>query len=545
MQILTAQQMRDIDRLTVERCGISYSTLMENAGARVVETIIEQYGPVDGKRFAVFCGKGNNGGDGAVIARLLWTKGAWVEAYLFGQMDDTKGEARTNFEIIRRLSEQAGERRASRLVFTEINSELDGIGCGCDIVIDALFGTGLKRRLEGIYERAILEINIIKAHEAARVVSVDIPSGLNSDASHPIGPHVQADLTVSFTAPKTGNVLPPACYANGQLVIASIGTPQWLIDEESGSHLHLIQDSKIGRWLNDSLRSPDAHKGSAGDVLLVAGSRGKTGAAALASEAVLRAGAGLVTIATAKSAQGLLITQARTEVMTEALDEIESGAVSEQAIDRALQLASNRTVIALGPGLSSAHEGTRRFVRVFVERRIAPIVIDADGLNALAPWPEDLRGSDRLPIIITPHPGEMARLTGKTNFEVVEDRAAIAREFAEKYQIITVIKGSRTIVAAPDGVIYVNTSGNAGMATAGSGDVLTGLAAGLLAQRPGEPLQATIAAVYLHGLSGDIAANKLGQRSLIASDIIDNLSEAIIGVGGDAERGRSFGITTI
>ncbi len=537
--------MREIDRLTVEHSGISFSTLMENAGGRVVETIIEQYGPVDDKRFAVFCGKGNNGGDGAVIARLLWIKGAWVEAFLFGQIDDTKGEARTNFEIIRRLSEQAGKRRASRLVFTEIDSELDGIGCGCDIVIDALFGTGLKRPLEGIYERAIQEINIIKAHEAARVVSVDIPSGLSSDTSYPIGPHVQADLTISFTAPKTGNVLPPACYANGQLVIASIGTPQWLIDEESGSHLHLIQDSKIGVWLNESLRSPDAHKGSAGDVLLVAGSRGKTGAAALASEAVLRAGAGLVTIATAKSAQGLLITQARTEVMTEALDEIDSGAVSERAIDRALQLACNRTVIAIGPGLSSADEGTRRFVRVFVERRTAPIVIDADGLNALAPWPEDLRGSDRLPIIITPHPGEMARLTGKTNSEIVADRAAIAREFAEKNRIITVIKGSRTIIAAPDGVIYVNPSGNAGMATAGSGDVLTGLAAGLLAQRPDEPLQATIAAVYLHGLSGDIAANKLGQRSLIASDIVDNLSEAIIRVGGDAEKGRSFGITTI
>jgi hydroxyethylthiazole kinase-like uncharacterized protein yjeF len=545
MLILTAGQMREIDRLTVERCGITYPTLMENAGARVVEAIIEKYGPLDGKRFAVFCGKGNNGGDGAVISRLLWLKGAWVEAFLIGRIDDTRGEARSNFEIIKQLSEQAGQRHASRLIFAEIGSELDGIGGGYEIVIDALFGTGLTRPLEGIYERAILEINILKTHEAAQVVAVDIPSGLSSDTGHPIGPHVQADLTVSLTAPKIGNILPPACYANGQLVIAPIGTPNWLIDEESGSQVHLVEEGLIAEWLKESLRSPDAHKGSAGDVLLIAGSRGKTGAAALASEAILRAGAGLVTIATAKSAQPLLITQARPEVMTEALDEMDSGAVSQQAIDRAVQLAADRTVIAIGPGLSSTDERTRQFVRAFVERRTAPIVIDADGLNALAPWPEELRGSDRLPIIITPHPGEMARLTGKTNSEVVADRAGIAREFAVNNRIITVIKGSRTIVAAPDGVTYINPNGNAGMATAGSGDVLTGLAAGLLAQRPGEPLHATIAAVYLHGLSGDIAASKLGQRSLIASDITENLSEAIISLGGDAERGRRFGITTI
>jgi ADP-dependent NAD(P)H-hydrate dehydratase / NAD(P)H-hydrate epimerase len=545
MKILTAGQMREIDRLTVERCGITYPTLMENAGARVVEAIIEKYGPLDGKRFAVFCGKGNNGGDGAAISRLLWLKGAWVEAFLIGKIEDTRGEARTNFEIIQKLSGQEGQRRASRLKFTEINSELDDMGCGYEVVVDALFGTGLTRPLEGIYERAILEINIIKTHEAARVVSVDIPSGLSSDTGHLIGPHVQADLTVSLTAPKIGNLLPPACYANGELVIASIGTPNWLIDEESGSDIHLVEEGEVAEWLKQSLRSPDAHKGSAGDVLLIAGSRGKTGAAALASEAVLRAGAGLVTIATAKSAQPLLITQARTEVMTAALDELDSGAVSQQAIDQASALAADRTVIAIGPGLSSSDESTRRFVREFVERRTAPIVIDADGLNALAPWPEELRGSDRLPIIITPHPGEMARLTGKTNSEVVADRAGSAREFAMNNRVITVIKGSRTIVAAPDGAIYINPTGNAGMATAGSGDVLTGLAAGLLAQRPDEPLQAAIAAVYLHGLSGDIAASKLGQRALIASDITENLSEAIISVGGDAERGRRFSITTI
>jgi NAD(P)H-hydrate epimerase len=231
--------------------------------------------------------------------------------------------------------------------------------------------------------------------------------------------------------------------------------------------------------------------------------------------------------------------------MTEALDETHDGAISSAALDSALRLAQKRTVIAIGPGLSSIDESTRVFARGMVEKRTAPMVIDADGLNALAPWPEDLKGSDEAPIIVTPHPGEMARLTGKTNAEVVADRINVALEFATRHHIITVLKGSRTIIASPGGEVYINPTGNAGMATAGSGDVLTGLIAGLLAQRPSEPLEATIAAVYLHGLAGDLAANRFGMRPLIASDIIANLSEAILQVGGEAERGRTNTISTI
>jgi NAD(P)H-hydrate epimerase len=247
----------------------------------------------------------------------------------------------------------------------------------------------------------------------------------------------------------------------------------------------------------------------------------------------------LVTVATARSAQTLLVSQARPEVMTEALDETESGAISHAAAEHALQLAEHRTVLALGPGLSSTEESTRRFVRHVVMQRTAPMVVDADGLNALAPWAENVRGSDELPLIITPHPGEMARLIGKKTAEVTADRIGIAREFATTHHVITVLKGSRTLIAAPDGEVYVNPTGNAGMATAGSGDVLTGLIAGLLAQRPQELLEAVIAAVYLHGLAGDLAAKKLGMRSLIASSITDHLSEAILRVGGDRERGSA------
>jgi NAD(P)H-hydrate epimerase len=547
MKILTSEQMRGIDRLTVGRCLIPYPILMENAGARTVEAIITKYGSVAGRHCAVFCGKGNNGGDGAVIARLLWMKGAAeVEVFLLGKIEETKGEARTNFEIIKKLAEEEKARgNILELTFREVAGEDEELGAGYDLVIDAIFGTGLARPAEGLSARAIDTINLIRLAEEAKVISVDIPSGLPSDSPEPIGPYVEADLTVALTSPKIGNALPPACYANGDLVIGGIGTPPWLIDEESGSKLDLIEEQYVSWWLRDSRRAPDAHKGSVGDVLIIAGSRGKTGAAALSSESALRAGTGLVTVATARSAQGLLISQARTEVMTEALDEIESGAISHTAVDRAMALSEKRTVVAIGPGLSSNDESTRRFVSEFAAKRRTPLVIDADGLNSLAPWPDDLKGSDLLPIIITPHPGEMARLTGLTNSEITGDRIGIAREFALKHGVITILKGSRTIIASPDGMVYVNPTGNAGMATAGSGDVLTGMIAGLIAQNPLDPLGAAISAVYLHGLAGDIAAARLGQRSLLASDITGFISTAIIEAGGDQEKCSNPGISKI
>jgi hydroxyethylthiazole kinase-like uncharacterized protein yjeF len=552
MKIFTAAQMRELDRLTVERCGIPYPTLMETAGSRVVEAILSS-----GKAgaCAVFCGKGNNGGDGAVIARLLWLRGIPADVFLFGRLEETKGEARTNFEIVRNLAHASHTSGGGEITFTEVVSaeQLNDLRYH-GLVVDALFGTGLTRPVEGLAVQAILAINKHKRllPESTTVISVDIPSGLSSDLPNPIGPCVQADITVSFTGPKLGNVLAPAFEANGHLIIAHIGTPDQLL-AESEAQLYLTEDWDVREFLNGARRTGTAHKTSVGDVLLIAGSRGKTGAAALSAETVLRAGAGLVTVATARSAQALLVTQCKNEVMTEGLDENEAGAITDAALDRALQLAAKRTVLALGPGLSSSDEATRRFVREFVARRTAPLVIDADGLNALAPWPfgieAELNGSDELPIIITPHPGEMARLTGKTNAEVVADRLNIAREFATKHHVITVLKGSRSLIAAPNGEVYVNPTGNAGMATAGSGDVLTGLLAGLLAQmpaqRPQAPLDATVAAVYLHGHAGDLAAAKLGQRSLIASDLIAHLPEAILQVGGTAECGQANPITTI
>jgi NAD(P)H-hydrate epimerase len=539
IKIVKAEQMRELDRLTVERAGIPWEILMETAGSRVTETILSN---PKRRLFAVFCGKGNNGGDGAVIARQLWMRGAAsVDLFLFGRVEETKGEARTNFEIARKLAALEATSGGGELTFTEITSEAAAeIQIYHDCIVDALFGTGLTRPVEGLYAKAIETINRAKAtlQQMVTIAAVDIPSGLPSDSAEPLGAHVQADLTVTFTAPKLGNVLPPASNANGELVVAAIGTPAELI-AESDAKLYLVEQDDVREWLDATRRTPNAHKSSVGDVLVIAGARGKTGAAALTAEAVLRSGAGLVTVATARSAQDLLIAQARNEVMTEWLDETEQGSISDAALERALELARKRSVIALGPGLSSSEASTRQFVRDFVEKRTSPIVIDADGLNALSPWPAELRGSAERPIIITPHPGEMARLTGKTNADIVAARVEVAREFAMNNQVITILKGQRTIIADPNGDVYINPTGNAGMATAGSGDVLTGLTSGLLAQSVTKEINVidgVIAAVYLHGLAGDLAAEQLGQRPLLAGSITEHLPEALQRVGGENER---------
>ena len=294
MKILTAQQMREIDRLTVELCGIPYPTLMETAGARVVEAIVSHFGEdvIKDEQWAVFCGKGNNGGDGAVVARLLWMKGATlVRVYLFGKLDEINGEARENLDAVKRISaEEAAEVAAWRgMIFREITSENDTEELfkePAGVFIDALLGTGVKRKVEGLYAKAVEAINHWGGFGFTKVVSVDIPSGLPSDSPHPIGPYVRPDLTVTLTAPKIAN----ATCADGNLVVASIGTPWWLLDKVE-SPFEITEEAECREFLRRSRRAPDAHKGSVGDVLLIAGSRGKTGAAALSSETVLRAGA--------------------------------------------------------------------------------------------------------------------------------------------------------------------------------------------------------------------------------------------------------------
>jgi NAD(P)H-hydrate epimerase len=554
MKVLTAAQMREVDRLTTERFGVPGIQLMENAAAAAVNAAEKRFGSFAGSHALIVCGKGNNGGDGAAVARLLHDRRALVTCLLLGRISETTGDARTNFERAMILA------NTHRDTFTFVEAQTaedlrrETSGKPFRVCFDAMLGTGLARPAAALYQAAIALIN--EKRNVCKIVSVDIPSGVPSDTSELIGPSVRAHLTVTFTSPKIGNILPPASHCSDELLVASIGSPDELINS-SGSRITFVERTRIAQWLEASRRSPDANKGDVGKVLIVAGSRGKTGAACLAAEAALRSGAGLVTVATAESSQPVVASSVIHECMTEPLAETRSGTIAGEAIERALELAAARDVIAIGPGLggpglsdagegdSAASEGgsdsfessTRAFVGEFVEDRERPMVIDADALNALAPWPEHLTGSPRLPLVLTPHPGEMARLVSeKSVAEVLRYRVEIAHEFATTHRVVLVLKGSRSLIASPDGEVYVNSTGNAGMATGGTGDVLTGMIAGFLAQEPDDAVGATIAAVYLHGLAGDIAASRIGLRAIIASDVTACLGEAFIEVGGNAEQ---------
>jgi len=337
-----------------------------------------------------------------------------------------------------------------------------------------------------------------------------------------------------MTAPKVANILPPAKYYNGELILVPIGSPDSLINS-CGSQLNLVELKEITNFLINTHRSNGVFKNSLGHVLIIAGGRGKVGAAGLTAEAVLRAGAGLVTLVVPESCQQALSSNIALEIMTEAVAENSQSLISEQSLTKILELADKKQLIAIGPGLGVS-EDSRKLLYNLVLQRPCSLVIDADGLNSLAPWPKNLTGSQQKPIVITPHPGEMARLLSLTTNEISLDRVNLVRKFATEQQIIVVLKGEHSLIAAPDGEVYINPTGNAGMATAGSGDVLTGIIAGLLAQAPNQALMSTIAGVYLHGLSGDLAAENLGQRSLIASDITKNLAQAIISLGGEFEK---------
>jgi NAD(P)H-hydrate epimerase len=544
--------MREIDRLTTERCGTPSLMLMEAAATAVARVVTERLsGDVAGKSVLVLCGRGNNGGDGAATARLLALAGARVSLVLFGQVEATKGDARTNFEAVHSLAGDVPGR--GQIEFSECESHeewqelLSRLSESPQVIIDALFGTGLTRPVEGVSREVVQFLGKLRAsrssNERARplIVSIDIPSGLNSDSGELIGEAVHADVTITMTAPKRANVLPPAAHYNGELIVAEIGSPVELI-EEAKSQLFVTEESDARRWLIQTRYSPESYKTTHGHALIVAGSRGFTGAAALCGNAAMRSGAGLVTVATPASTQFLVATQLMPEVMTTALAETDRGAVSDEAVDYVLKFAARANVIAIGPGLSSEDERTRNFVREVVERRRSPVVIDADGLNCLSPWPTELRGTSDHPIVLTPHPGEMLRLMGAEDKSALHDRGAAARAFATAHKIILLLKGSRPLVAAPDGRVFLNPTGNAGLGTAGAGDTLTGVITGFLAQEYGtmtddaDALSTVIAALYVSGFAGDLAASELGMRTMVASDIRERLSAAIRSLDPEGER---------
>lgn len=544
--VLSAAQIREIDRLTVENYQTSSLLLMEAASAACLDAISSHLdGRLTGKRALILCGKGNNGGDGAALARAMSRAGMHSSVILFGKLSDTSGDARVNFEAVSRLASFEAGSPDSPPPLTFI--ECDGVigweqiakpRRAYDVIVDALFGTGLTRPLEGVYLKVIEHLSMSReARErvsGARplILSIDIPSGLNADKATPIGPAVRADLTVTFTAPKAANVLPPASDFGGELIVADIGSPAPLVDA-TRPWLFLTEAEDARQWLVSTRYTPDSYKNTHGHVLIAAGSRGYSGAASLCGNAAIRSGAGLVTIATSASAQSSVAASVMPEVITTPLAETDRGVVCDEAVEHFLKLTDQATVVAIGPGLTSEDERTRGFVRAVVERRTRPCVIDADGLNALAPWPKSLRGSAEFPLVLTPHPGEMRRLIGAESKSALDDRVGAARDFATAKNVILVLKGSRPLVAAPDGRVFINPTGNAGLGTAGAGDTLTGLVSGFLAQayagfdKRADAVAATVAALYVGGLAGDFAAKKRGMRTIVASDLREHFSDAI------------------
>jgi NAD(P)H-hydrate epimerase len=527
--VLTASEMREADRRTIEDVGLPGAVLMENAGAAVAAAALDRYPSF--RRPLVVCGKGNNGGDGFVVARRLLSRSPVV--VLVGTRDDVKGDARLHLEAL--------ERSGGRVMETVDAAGWEAARASAqetDLVVDALLGTGLQQPPSGQVAQAIAEIIARRRTRGVPVVAVDMPSGISADAGDVGWETVEADLTVTFAAPKYGLVLPPASDRIGELVVADIGIPSAVLGQLA-PRLFLIEEDDVRRVYPRRERA--AHKGRFGHVLVIAGSVGKSGAAVLAGGGALVAGAGLVTVATPAPAQPL-VAAARPELMTEPLPAGGSGALSRDALAPALALAMDRDAVLLGPGLGTDGD-TREFVREFVRRCPAPLVLDADGLNAFAPSGGSDSGAVQglrreKPTIVTPHPGEMARLVGITTADVQRRRLETARGLALETGVVVVLKGQRTVVARADGRAAVNPTGNPGMATGGTGDVLSGIVAALLA-RGTDPWSAAAAATYLHGAAGDAAARRRGEEALVAGDLLEGVATALLDIlGPRTDEGR-------
>lgn len=516
MKVVTAAEMRRIDQTTIESIGIPGSVLMETAGTAIVDAI-QQYYP-DSQRIGVFVGKGNNGGDGLVIARHLAHRGRDVRIFLTAPKSRFTGEARLNLQIAENLG----------LPMTEAPREPRILsGFNCELLIDAVLGTGVRGVLRPPLAEVIHTLNALPIP----ILSVDIPSGLDADTGHPLGTCVRAGRTITIGLPKRGLLLQPGADLAGTLEIADIGFPKQVVAAQS-IKVNWTAATHAAQWLPS--RPPASHKGSYGRVLVVAGSTGMTGAAALASEAALRAGAGLVTLAIPEHLnpilEGLL-----PEAMTLPLPETDAGSLAVSGVSTLLTFAEKTgAVLAIGPGLSQHAETVslvHELVRENRDQKLGlPMVIDADGLNALAQNRaiiETLEGN----AVLTPHPGEMARLTDTAVAALEQDRIRTAQEFATEHTVTLVLKGAPTLTATANGDVWVNSTGNPGMGTGGMGDVLTGIIAGLIAQ--GCPHETAAAlGVYLHGLAADRAAETLGMHGLIASDVLHAVPETIAAIAG-------------
>ncbi len=511
MKVLTSAEMKEIDRRTIEGIGIPGPVLMENAGIQVFRVLQALFPGLAGENIVIVAGKGNNGGDGLVVARHLHNHGARPQVLLLGSWEEVRGDAALNLKIAQAIGVAIKEVRSS----SDWKKHQKALN-GATIIIDAVFGTGLVKPAEGLYARAIESINKTRAFKLA----VDIPSGLSSDTHEVIGPAVRADLTVALAAPKIAHVLPPAEELVGDFVVADISIPPSLFHNDS-LKIEMVEKEILRACFRK--RKRESHKGNYGHLFIIAGSLGKTGAAALAARAAYKTGAGLVTVGTPRTCLPI-VARSMMELMTEPLAETGEKTISSEALPRVLDLIEGKDALLIGPGIST-QESTCQLVWNLIPKIRKPLVIDADGLNILSQKRALLKKLPK-PAILTPHPGEFARLLGLTIPEVLKGRLDLVPSFARKYGIILVLKGYRTLVGAPDGRVFINPTGNPGMATGGTGDVLSGMIGSLMMQQK-DTLMAALAAVYLHGLSGDLASRRVGERAVVAGDLIRFLPQAL------------------
>jgi len=513
MKIVTAAQMQSLDRRTISEAGIPGTTLMSAAGAGIVGVAERTYGAFKGKRVTILCGKGNNGGDGFVVGRLLRRQQADVTVFLIPSAKELTGDARVMY---RRF---IGSARSSSVIASPAHERLCSRLQSSDLVVDALLGTGLSTPVSGAYAAAIDALNEMSADRGFPVVAVDLPSGIHADTGEVLGTAVRATLTVTLGLPKLGLYVNQGIDHAGRIAVTDIGIPPAYV-EAIDSRVSLMTGSQVRRVL--PRRAPSTHKGTYGHAAIIAGAVGKTGAAAMVAKAALRIGTGLVTVATPASANRILEAKLL-EVMTAPMPETDAATLAFVGLERLVAFVHDRSAAAIGPGLTT-HPDTTRLVQELVKRLDRPSVIDADGLNALSAQP-DILSVCKVSPILTPHPGEMARLDRSTPQIVNANRVSTAVRYAQAHRVIVVLKGARTVVARADGVASICPTGNPGMATAGTGDVLTGMIVGLLAQRL-SPWDAACAATYLHGLAGDMAAQEIGEVGMTAGDVIERIPHA-------------------
>jgi len=510
MLVVTAEEMREMDRLTIQAYGVPGLTLMERAGKAVSAAILRNFTAAAKKGVLIVAGKGNNGGDGFVVARLLKKQRIRCEVALLAKRDELSPDAAQNCLAFEKLRGKVAEIAEDRLDVLE--RQVAGKG----LLVDAILGTGIKSEVRGLYAEAITLMNA----SGAPIVAVDIPSGLDTDRGTPLGVSIRAKMTVALGYAKLGEVIYPGVEFVGDLVVADIGIDPRAVEAVAPA-TELLTPEEVGRLV--PRRNADTHKGTYGHVLVIAGSRGKTGAAALACRAAMRSGAGLVTLAAPRSLNDIFASLL-VEVMTELLPDNPAEEMEELTPEQWLRLVERKNALVFGPGIG-VNDTTRNNLRWLLRNLGIPWVLDADGLNNLALDIDRLR-SAKAPPVLTPHPGEMARLIGKSSAAIAQDRVGTAREFSVKHRCYLVLKGARSVIATPGGKVFINPTGNPGMASGGMGDVLAGMLGAFLGQGY-SPENALKVGVFLHGFVGDRVAGEKGEVGLIASDIIDGLPAAL------------------